>query len=168
MGVKEGAGGGDLSQDGGANNGGLARANEPMPVVDLGAHESCVLRMAVVDFVRELLRPSWSKQRLSRESFLAISRKATDKVLGTLPNGGLGSQYDSLSGVRMYMTETRKDKIRNLVQGYVQGYQESIQYNQVTAHATETEAKKTKIRNRVHGHVQGYQESIQYGGMYIQ
>lgn len=41
------------------------------------------------------------------------------QILCTLPNGGINSAYDSPAGAVQFLSDVRKNKIQELVQGWV-------------------------------------------------
>lgn len=79
-----------------------------------------MLRQAVTEYVKEIMKPAWKAQKLSREAFKTIAKKAVDKVLTTQ---GTANFPDNADGVVAFMTELRKDKIRKLVQQYLEKYE---------------------------------------------
>lgn len=80
-----------------------------------------LLRQAVTEYVKEIMKPAWKAQKLSREAFKTIAKKAVDKVLTTQ---GTTNFPDNADGVVAFMTELRKEKIRKLVQQYLEKYEQ--------------------------------------------
>ncbi|XP_068657188.1 protein FRIGIDA-ESSENTIAL 1-like [Aristolochia californica] len=77
-----------------------------------------IFRIALVDYVKELVRPSWRGGRLSKDAHKAIVRKAVDKVLSTLQLHQIPSCDESIN---QYFSSSRS-KLSRLVEGYVEKY----------------------------------------------
>lgn len=75
------------------------------------------LRQAVTEHVKEVLKPAWRANKLTRETFKAVAKKAVDGVLATLPNNGIGSVYDTPVAVASFFSEARREVIGRLVEG---------------------------------------------------
>lgn len=77
-----------------------------------------LLRTAVADRVKALLKPSWKEGRLSKDAFKTIAKKAVEKVTGNLPSHHIPKSQEK---VDQFMTVS-SSKISKLVQGYVDKY----------------------------------------------
>ncbi|GIL68058.1 hypothetical protein Vafri_21349 [Volvox africanus] len=82
--------------------------------------EGGVLRQAVTEHVKEALKPAWRANKLTRETFKAVAKRAVDRVLGTLPNNGVGSVYDSPNAVATFFSDARREAISRLVEALLQ------------------------------------------------
>ncbi|KAG9439258.1 hypothetical protein H6P81_019423 [Aristolochia fimbriata] len=71
-----------------------------------------IFRVALVDFVKELVRPSWRGGQLSKDAHKAIVRKAVDKVLSSLQFHQVPSSDESIS---QYLSSSRP-KLSRLVE----------------------------------------------------
>eukprot|EP00198_Chlamydomonas_reinhardtii_P011015 XP_001700352.1 predicted protein [Chlamydomonas reinhardtii] len=79
--------------------------------------EGGLLRQAVTEHVKEALKPAWRANRLTRETFKAVAKKAVDKVLDMLPDGGAGGAYDTPGGVAAFFGDPgRRDSIARVVE----------------------------------------------------
>ncbi|KAI5057734.1 hypothetical protein GOP47_0027749 [Adiantum capillus-veneris] len=43
-----------------------------------------LLKSALADYVKEILKPAWKEGTMSKEAFKSIVKKVVDKVIGTL------------------------------------------------------------------------------------
>lgn len=68
-------------------------------------------RAALVDLVKELLKPSWHEGRLSRDAHNTIVKKSVDKVISTLQHHQIPTTMDT---VNHYVSSSRL-KIKKLV-----------------------------------------------------
>ncbi|KAL6992529.1 hsp70 nucleotide exchange factor fes1 [Sarracenia purpurea var. burkii] len=75
-------------------------------------------RTALVDLVKELVKPSWREGHLSKDAHKMIVKKAVDKVLSTLQSHQTPSTAES---VKQYLSASQP-KISKLVEGYVVKY----------------------------------------------
>ncbi|KAJ4837555.1 hypothetical protein Tsubulata_046931 [Turnera subulata] len=75
-------------------------------------------RSALVELVKELLKPSWREGRLSKDAHNVIVKKASDKVIGTL----LSHQVPTTTELISQYLSTAQPKIAKLVEGYVTKY----------------------------------------------
>ncbi|KAF8413846.1 hypothetical protein HHK36_001840 [Tetracentron sinense] len=80
-----------------------------------------LFRAALVDFVKELVKPSWREGHLSKDAHKTIVKKAVDKVLSTLQPHQFPSTMESM---KQYLSSSRP-KIAKLVEGYVDKYAKS-------------------------------------------
>lgn len=81
------------------------------------------LRQAITEFVKEVMKPAWRSQKLTREAFKNIAKKTVDKVLSTAQQSAGGPPLDSREGIMGFMTGGRLEKIRRLVEGYLSKYE---------------------------------------------
>ncbi|XP_022012274.1 protein FRIGIDA-ESSENTIAL 1 isoform X1 [Helianthus annuus] len=75
-------------------------------------------RAALVEFVKELVKPTWRDGKLSKDAHKLIVKKAVDKVLTTLPPEHIPSVKESID---MYLTSSQT-KLMNLVEAYIAKY----------------------------------------------
>lgn len=78
-------------------------------------------RNDLVEFVKELLKPSWREGRLSKDAHNTIVKKAVDKVLATLQPRQIPTTMES---TKQYLSSSQP-KIAKLVEGYVDKYGKS-------------------------------------------
>ncbi|XP_020092710.1 zinc finger CCCH domain-containing protein 36-like isoform X2 [Ananas comosus] len=78
-----------------------------------------VFRSALVDCVKELVKPFWREGRLSKDSHNTIVKKAVEKVLGAIQQVPTNTE-----AVNNYLSSS-KPKLLKLVEGYVQKYGKS-------------------------------------------
>lgn len=78
-------------------------------------------RAALVDNVKELLKPTWREGHLGKDDHNVIVKKAVDKVLSTLQSHQIPATMES---VHQYLSSSQP-KIVKLVQGYVDKYRKS-------------------------------------------
>ncbi|RWR73021.1 zinc finger CCCH domain-containing protein 36-like protein isoform X1 [Cinnamomum micranthum f. kanehirae] len=76
---------------------------------------------ALVDFVKELVKPSWREGHLSKDSHKMIVKKAVDKVLSTLRLHQIPNTTES---IKEYLSSSGP-KLKKLVEGYVEKYAKS-------------------------------------------
>ncbi|MEW5305022.1 MAG: hypothetical protein WDW36_007592 [Sanguina aurantia] len=95
--------------------------SQPLPGahVDAAGLESSALRQCLTDLVKEVMKPAWRANRLSREVFKSLAKTAVDKILCTLPNGGINGTYDTPAGAIQFLSDVRRNKIQELVQRWV-------------------------------------------------
>ncbi|XP_048330276.2 protein FRIGIDA-ESSENTIAL 1 isoform X1 [Ziziphus jujuba] len=75
-------------------------------------------RAALVDLVKELLKPKWREGNLRKDAHNKIVRKAVEKVLSSLQHQQIPSTTES---VKQYLSSSRL-KINKLVEGYADKY----------------------------------------------
>jgi hypothetical protein len=75
-----------------------------------------MFKIALADFVKEALKPTWKEGQLSREVHKTIVKKVVDKVTSTVEN-----TPPTKEKIDMYMSFS-KDKLDKLVQAYVGKY----------------------------------------------
>nr|KYP47853.1 Zinc finger CCCH domain-containing protein 27 [Cajanus cajan] len=79
-----------------------------------------IFRAALVDHVKELLKPAWHEGRLSKDAHIMIVKKSVDKVVSTLDP----QQIPTIDTAKQYVSSSRV-KIAKLVNGYVNKYGKS-------------------------------------------
>ncbi|KAI3874101.1 hypothetical protein MKX03_029777 [Papaver bracteatum] len=75
-------------------------------------------RVAIADFGREVLKPSWREGNMSKEAFKTIVKKTVDKVSGAVKEHQIPK---SQAQINQYV-ESSQRKLRKLVMGYVDKY----------------------------------------------
>lgn len=80
-----------------------------------------LLRSAVAEHVKEVLKPTWKEGHMSKDAFKNIVKKAVDKVTATLPTHHIPKSQEK---VDQFMSSSRM-KIAKLVQGYIDKYQKT-------------------------------------------
>ncbi|OMO62939.1 hypothetical protein CCACVL1_22566, partial [Corchorus capsularis] len=77
-----------------------------------------LFKVALADFVKEVLKPSWQKGNMSKEAFKTIVKKTVDKVAGAMKSHQIPK---SRGKVDRYI-ESSQLKLTKLVMGYVDKY----------------------------------------------
>ncbi|KAI7736230.1 hypothetical protein M8C21_022680, partial [Ambrosia artemisiifolia] len=75
-------------------------------------------RASLIEFVKELVRPSWRDGKLSKDAHKLIVKKAVDKVLTSLPPEHVPDIKESIDA---YLTSSQP-KLMKLVEGYIEKY----------------------------------------------
>ncbi|VFR00239.1 unnamed protein product [Cuscuta campestris] len=75
-----------------------------------------LFKNALVEFVKEILKPAWKEGRMSKEEHKTIVKKVVDKVTITMQGDHVPKTQDKIS---QYLTHS-KPKINKLVQAYVE------------------------------------------------
>ncbi|CAO2186846.1 unnamed protein product [Urochloa humidicola] len=75
-----------------------------------------MFKVALADFVKEALKPTWKEGQMSREVHKTIVKKVVDKVTSTVEN-----TPPTKEKIEIYMSYS-KDKLNKLVQAYVAKY----------------------------------------------
>lgn len=75
-----------------------------------------MFKVALADFVKEALKPTWKDGQMSREVHKTIVKKVVDKVTSTVEN-----TPPTKEKIDVYMTYS-KEKLNKLVQAYVGKY----------------------------------------------
>ncbi|XP_044497100.1 protein FRIGIDA-ESSENTIAL 1 isoform X2 [Mangifera indica] len=78
-------------------------------------------RSGLVDFVKELLKPTWREGKLTKDAHNRIVKRAVDKVLHALQPHQIPTTMES---VKHYLSSSRP-KIAKLIEGYVDKYGKS-------------------------------------------
>ncbi|XP_016509529.1 uncharacterized protein LOC107826996 isoform X1 [Nicotiana tabacum] len=87
-------------------------------------YESGVLkhfRAALVEFVKELLKPTWHEGLLIRDAYKMIVKKSVDKVINSLQPDQIP---DTTESIKQYLSVS-KPKVAKLIEGYVEKYGKS-------------------------------------------
>ncbi|KAK1297653.1 Zinc finger CCCH domain-containing protein 36 [Acorus calamus] len=77
-----------------------------------------LFKIALADFVKEILKPSWQQGNMSKEAFKTIVKKTVDKVARAMPNNRVPK---SEVKINQYV-ESSQRKLTKLVMGYVDKY----------------------------------------------
>ncbi|XP_052179602.1 uncharacterized protein LOC127792953 isoform X2 [Diospyros lotus] len=77
-----------------------------------------LFKIALADFVKDVLKPSWRQGNMSKEAFKTIVKKTVDKVSGAMKSHQIPK---SQSKINQYIDSSQR-KLTKLVMGYVQKY----------------------------------------------
>ncbi|KAL9227308.1 hypothetical protein vseg_003011 [Gypsophila vaccaria] len=77
-----------------------------------------LFKVAIANFVKEVLKPQWRQGNMSKEVFKTIVKKTVDKVSGAMKNHRLPK---SQAKIDHYIDSSRR-KLTQLVEGYVSKY----------------------------------------------
>lgn len=77
-----------------------------------------LFKVAIADFVKEVLKPSWRQGNMSKEAFKTIVRKTVDKVSNSVPSSHIPK---TPAKIKHYVQSSQK-KVTKLVMGYVDKY----------------------------------------------
>ncbi|KAF8037378.1 hypothetical protein BT93_B0323 [Corymbia citriodora subsp. variegata] len=77
-----------------------------------------LFKIALADFVKEVLRPSWRQGNMSKEAFKTIVKKTVDKVTGAMKSHHIPK---SQAKINHYIDSSQR-KLTKLVMGYVDKY----------------------------------------------
>ncbi|XP_042492247.1 zinc finger CCCH domain-containing protein 55-like isoform X2 [Macadamia integrifolia] len=80
-----------------------------------------MLKFALVEFVKEILKPTWKGGQMSKEVHKTIVKKVVDKVIGTIEEAHVPQTQEK---VDQYLSFS-KPKLMKLVQAYVERYLKS-------------------------------------------
>ncbi|XP_073108311.1 zinc finger CCCH domain-containing protein 36 isoform X2 [Elaeis guineensis] len=80
-----------------------------------------IFRVALVDFVKELVKPFWREGHLSKDAHKMIVKKAVEKVIGSLQPHQIPSTAESIN---QYLSLSQT-KLLKLVEAYVDKYAKS-------------------------------------------
>lgn len=80
-----------------------------------------LLKSALADYVKEVLKPAWKEGNMSKESYKAIVKKVVDKVSGSVQGHQVPKSQEN---VDQYMAQSQA-KIAKLVQGYVEKFKKN-------------------------------------------
>ncbi|KAK1420109.1 hypothetical protein QVD17_21445 [Tagetes erecta] len=75
-------------------------------------------RAALIEFVKEIVKPTWRDGKLSKDAHKMIVKKTVDKVLTSLPPEHVPSIEESID---MYLASSQP-KLVKLVEGYIEKY----------------------------------------------
>ncbi|KAE8715177.1 protease-related family protein [Hibiscus syriacus] len=76
---------------------------------------------ALVDLIKELLKPTWREGHLGKDAHNIIVKKAVDKVLGSIQPHQFPITFES---AKQYLSSSQP-KIARLVEGYIDKYRKS-------------------------------------------
>ncbi|KAL1108510.1 hypothetical protein V6Z11_D03G114800 [Gossypium hirsutum] len=77
-----------------------------------------LFKVAIADFVKEVLKPSWQQGNMSKEAFKTIVKKTVDKVSGAMKNHQIPKSRAKID----HYIESSQRKLTKLVMGYVDKY----------------------------------------------
>ncbi|KAG8074043.1 hypothetical protein GUJ93_ZPchr0006g42698 [Zizania palustris] len=77
-----------------------------------------LFKVAIADFVKEVLKPSWRQGNMSKEAFKTIVRKTVDKVSSSVPSNHIPK---TPAKIKQYVQSSQR-KVTKLVMGYVDKY----------------------------------------------
>ncbi|KAL8129728.1 hypothetical protein V2J09_018883 [Rumex salicifolius] len=100
-------------------------------------------RAALIEFVKNLLRPMWQDGLLTKDAFKIIVQKAEDKIVRSLPTNQIPA---SMEQINQYLS-LAETKIQKLLEGYAAKYRKSVSSQPVDCRRTE--AKKESVRLQV-------------------
>ncbi|KAK6250094.1 hypothetical protein SCA6_004099 [Theobroma cacao] len=83
-----------------------------------GSRSMKLFKVALADFVKEVLKPSWRQGNMSKEAFKTIVKKTVDKVSGAMKSYQIPK---SRAKIDQYI-ESSQRKLTKLVMGYVDKY----------------------------------------------
>ncbi|XP_020215587.1 zinc finger CCCH domain-containing protein 38 isoform X1 [Cajanus cajan] len=78
-------------------------------------------KFSLVEFVKELLKPTWKDGKIAKEDYKAIVKKVTDKVTGTVQRGHIPQTQEKID---RYLSLS-KPKVNKLIQAYVEKVQKA-------------------------------------------
>ncbi|XP_042519955.1 protein FRIGIDA-ESSENTIAL 1-like isoform X2 [Macadamia integrifolia] len=113
------SGGGRHSNETGLHQ--TPRQNQDMDAQNKESKTLKLFRAALVDFVKELIKPSWREGHLRKDAHKSIVKKAVEKVISTLQ---LHQVPTTPELINQYLSSSRS-KIAKLVEGYVDKYVKS-------------------------------------------
>ncbi|KAL5754056.1 hypothetical protein ACOSP7_022276 [Xanthoceras sorbifolium] len=76
-------------------------------------------KFALVEFVKELLKPNWKEGQISKDAYKNIVKKVVDKVTGTMQGNNIPQTQEKID---QYLSFS-KPKLNKLVQAYVEKFQ---------------------------------------------
>ncbi|CAN6458512.1 unnamed protein product [Victoria cruziana] len=77
-----------------------------------------MFKFALVEVVKEMLKPTWKEGRMSKEAHKTIVKKVVDKVTSTLQGPQIPNTQERID---QYLAFS-KPKLTKLVQAYVEKY----------------------------------------------
>ncbi|GKV17247.1 hypothetical protein SLEP1_g27778 [Rubroshorea leprosula] len=78
-------------------------------------------KFALVEFVKDLLKPAWKEGQISKEAYKNIVKKAVDKVTSTMQGTNIPQTQEKID---QYLSSS-KPKLSKLVQAYVEKFQKA-------------------------------------------
>ncbi|XP_065877344.1 zinc finger CCCH domain-containing protein 38 isoform X2 [Euphorbia lathyris] len=76
-------------------------------------------KFALVEFVKELLKPTWKEGQMSKDAYKNIVKKVVDKVTGTMKEANVPQTQEK---IQQYLSFS-KPKLTKLIQAYVEKFQ---------------------------------------------
>ncbi|KAJ6677845.1 ZINC FINGER CCCH DOMAIN PROTEIN-RELATED [Salix viminalis] len=76
-------------------------------------------KFALVEFVKDLLKPAWREGQVSKDAYKNIVKKVVDKVTGTMQSASVPTTQEK---IEQYLSVS-KPKLTKLVQAYVEKFQ---------------------------------------------
>lgn len=76
-------------------------------------------KFALVEFVKDLLKPAWKEGQISKEAYKNIVKKAVDKVTSTIQGANIPQTQEK---IEQYLSSS-KPKLTKLVHAYVEKFQ---------------------------------------------
>lgn len=76
-------------------------------------------KFALVEFIKELLKPTWKEGQMSKDAYKNIVKKVVDKVTGTMQGATIPQTQEK---IQQYLSFS-KPKLTKLVQAYVEKFQ---------------------------------------------
>ncbi|ONI08891.1 hypothetical protein PRUPE_5G206700 [Prunus persica] len=77
-----------------------------------------LFKIAIADFVKEILKPSWRQGNMSKEAFKTIVKKTVDKVSGAMKRHQIPKSQAKID----HYIDSSQRKLTKLVMGYVDKY----------------------------------------------
>ncbi|XP_061363614.1 zinc finger CCCH domain-containing protein 55-like isoform X2 [Gastrolobium bilobum] len=78
-------------------------------------------KFALVEFVKELLKPTWKEGQITKEDYKTIVKKVVDKVTGTMQGAHIPQTQEKID----HYLSFSKPKLNKLVQAYVEKVQKA-------------------------------------------
>lgn len=99
------------------NSDGDGKADESKKNKDAKGNRA--FKFALVEFVKDLLKPAWKEGQMSKDAYKNIVKKVVDKVTGTLQSASIPTTQEK---IEQYLSVS-KPKLTKLVQAYVEKFQ---------------------------------------------
>lgn len=110
----------NLNVTGNLNSGEIEidRTKSPSKSKNKESRSMKLFKVALADFVKEVLKPSWREGNMSKEAFKTIVKKTVDKVSGAMKSHQIPK---SQAKIDQYIVSSQR-KLTKLVTGYVDKY----------------------------------------------
>ncbi|KAI9394158.1 hypothetical protein POPTR_005G061100v4 [Populus trichocarpa] len=99
------------------NSDGDGKADESRKNKDAKGNRA--FKFALVEFVKDLLKPAWKEGQISKDAYKNIVKKVVDKVTGTMHSASIPTTQEK---IEQYLSVS-KPKLTKLVQAYVEKFQ---------------------------------------------
>ncbi|CAK7354944.1 unnamed protein product [Dovyalis caffra] len=99
------------------NSDGDGKADESKKNKDAKGNRA--FKFALVEFVKDLLKPAWKEGQVSKDAYKNIVKKVVDKVTGTMQSASIPTTQEK---IEQYLSVS-KPKLTKLVQAYVEKFQ---------------------------------------------